>query len=415
MLSSAALSTWGAFLAKEIKFLFLKSLKQAYFAAWLQRWIHTEVTYTGLCTVKLFLLKVSLQTAARTHVPSSQARTWAKSRDINEKPLATWWSFKASPNLYWLKIETKMSPKRPSLGIHKVPEPGNKKAKKLAQSPSSQDWISPAFTRTCASLAPQRVPGNHTGRHGRDARHRHRAACVILPHFNTSHLSCDTRDTRRGQLPGRQDGQLWGRRFAGDLDISQGHTASRAPGTLKSGRVRRPRPPKTTGSGSTVSGHLNFSAAGAGRTWKRSRTTASSPCPGRRRPGGAAGSSEPPCAPNGGGQTPRGEKTTLPPPPPPLPPSHLRLSGGGRGRCGHRPPMRSSAHPGAFPGAARLSPARGGEAAQHGGVCSRARLSRRSRGPPQPRGLSSAEPQVAHPAVTPVLRIRENTISQRWV
>lgn len=63
-------------------------------------------------------------------------------------------TFKASANFYWLKIEAKVSLKRPSLTIRKVPALGNTEARKPAQSPGFQDWISPAFKGTCVSLSP---------------------------------------------------------------------------------------------------------------------------------------------------------------------------------------------------------------------------------------------------------------------
>lgn len=94
-----------------------------------------------------------------------------------------------------------MSLKRPSLAIHKVPVVGNKKVKNL-HSHRVPRTESPQHLHG----HPTGVPGNHTGRHGREARHRHRAGCVTRPHFNTSHLSCDmTRATTRGESPGRQD------------------------------------------------------------------------------------------------------------------------------------------------------------------------------------------------------------------
>lgn len=93
-----------------------------------------------------------------------------------------------------------------------------------------------------------------------------------------------------------------------------------------------------------------------------------------------------------------------------LPPARRR-----RARAARPPPPAVGFCPAPrLPRAAQRSPARGGKAAQHGGVCSRVRLSRRSRGPPAPAPAAGAEPGRAAgdtPRARPGLRIRGNAIS----
>lgn len=57
-------------------------------------------------------------------------------------------TFKASPNLYSLTTEAKMSLKCPSLPIHKVPVLGNKKAENPTLLLGSQNGTSPALRPT---------------------------------------------------------------------------------------------------------------------------------------------------------------------------------------------------------------------------------------------------------------------------
>lgn len=279
-----------------------------------------------------------------------------------------------------------MSLKRPSLAMHKVPALENKKAKNPAQS------------RVPRTVPPQHLHGHvcpcphmeyrDTARGVTAAMPGTDAAQVALPVPILTPRTCHaTWQGPRGEenlRAGRTVSSEARRRSAGDLDISQGHTASKALGTPKSSRVRRPQPAKTRGSGSAVPGHQSSSADGVGRCWKRSRTAASSPQPGRRRPGGAAGSSATSVRAKWRGAGTEGREGDPPAASPPAAalPSPARRRRARAVRRGRRLPMRGSAQHRAFPGAARLSPARGGKAAQHGGVWSRARLSRRSRGPP---------------------------------
>lgn len=230
----------------------------------------------------------------------------------------------------------------------------------------------------------------------------------------TCHATCQGPRGEENLRAGRTLSSEARRRSAGDLDISQGHTASKAPGTPKSSRVQRPRPARTRGSGSAVPGHQSSSAAGVGRCWKRSRTPTSSPQEGRRCPGGAAGSSATSVRAKWRGAGTEGEKATLRPPPSLAPalPSPARRRRARAVRRGRRLPVRGSAHPRAFRGAALTCPRR-----QSGATWRRLKPGatltaqpRPARPPRQPRGPSSAEPQVTHPAGSPGLRIRPSAI-----